>query len=330
MQNLKCSRRAALAAGSLALASLARPAFASEPKAQVAITFDLEMSRNFPAWEDTHWDYEKGNLNDETKRYTLEAARRIKAAGGRMHAFSVARVLEQENVDWLKELAREGHSIGNHTYDHVNVLATRLEDIQFRFQRAPWLLEAKMPPEAIRHNIRLASVALIERLGIEVAGFRTPGGFVTALDGREDLQAMLKDLGFTWVSSKYPAHPVGPPGMEPTAEIYDAIVAAQKQAQPYAYPNGLIEVPMSPISDIGAFRGGRWKLAWFLESIRRGLGWAIENRACYDFLCHPSCLYVVDPNFESVELICQMVKDAGAKAEIVDCGTLAKRAEGRS
>ena len=36
-------------------------------KALIAITLDLEMSRNFPVWDDMHWDYEKGNLNDETK-----------------------------------------------------------------------------------------------------------------------------------------------------------------------------------------------------------------------------------------------------------------------
>ena len=36
------------------------------------------MSSNFPAWEETHWNYEKGNLNDETKNYTVEACRRVK------------------------------------------------------------------------------------------------------------------------------------------------------------------------------------------------------------------------------------------------------------
>ena len=38
---------------------------------------------------------------------------------------------------------------------------------------------------------------------------------------------------------------------------------AQEQAQPFAYPDGLVEIPMSPISDVGAFRtlkGGRWVL----------------------------------------------------------------------
>lgn len=48
---------------------------AESDKALIAITLDLEMSRNFPKWETTHWDYEKGNLNDETKRYAVEAAR---------------------------------------------------------------------------------------------------------------------------------------------------------------------------------------------------------------------------------------------------------------
>ena len=74
-------------------------------QALVAITLDLEMSRNFPVWTDTHWDFEKGNLNDETKRYTVEACRRVKAAGGVVHCFAVGRVFEQESVDWLKEIA---------------------------------------------------------------------------------------------------------------------------------------------------------------------------------------------------------------------------------
>ena len=74
---------------------------------------------------------------------------------------------------------------------------------------------------------------------------------------------------------------------------------------------------MNPISDIGAFRGGRWKLEWFLEATRRGVAWAIENRASYDFLSHPSCLYVTDPKFETIEMICKMVADASDRAEIV-------------
>src|SRR5436189_6332173 len=96
---------------------------AEADKALIAITLDLEMSRNFPTWEQTHWDYEKGNLNDQTKRYTALACKRVKDHGGLLHCFAVGRTLEQEDVDWLKDIARAGHPVGNHTYDHVNIKA---------------------------------------------------------------------------------------------------------------------------------------------------------------------------------------------------------------
>jgi len=325
------SRRQFLAAGVAAGGSLilgkshaaAEPAKAkTERKAQIAITLDLEMSRNFPVWEELRWDYEKGNLNEETKRYTLEACRRVKAHGGVLHCFAVGRVLEQENVDWLKQIVQEGHPLGNHTYDHVNVSATRPEDIQFRFRRAPWLIEGKPPAEVIRENIRLASVALKERIGIVPSGFRTPGGFANGLVDRPDIQQMVLDLGFKWVSSKYPPHALGEAGKQPGAAEFEAIVAAQAKAQPFVYPTGLIELPMNPVSDVTVFRS-RWKKAAFLEGVRRGVEWAIANGAVYDFLSHPSCLYVTDPNFEAIEMICGMVDKAKDRAEIVSLDAIA-------
>lgn len=298
---------------------------AESDKALIAITLDLEMSRNFPDWETTHWDYEKGNLNDETKRYAVEAARRVKKAGGVLHFFAVGRVFEQENVDWLKEIVLAGHPVGNHTYDHVNVTATKPEDLQFRFKRSPWLLRGLSVPEAIRDNIAITNTALKTRLGINPAGFRTPGGFANGLRDQPAVRAMLRDLGFDWVSSLYPPHPYGDPMQEPTPAVLDGIVAAQAKAQPFVYPDGLIEVPMSPISDIGAFRSGRWKLDWFLQAIRLAVESAIEHRTVFDFLAHPSCLYAVDPEFKAIELICDLVRKAGDRAAIVDLGTIARR-----
>src|SRR5262249_49091510 len=119
----KLCRRAFLASAAGGVLLAAAPP--RRRKAQVAITFDLEMSRNFPTWEQTHWDYEKGNLDAPTRRYTTEAARRVRRAGGVLHCFVVGRVLEQADVDWLRDLALAGHPLGNHTYDHVNVKATR-------------------------------------------------------------------------------------------------------------------------------------------------------------------------------------------------------------
>ena len=294
-------------------------------KALIAITLDLEMSRNFPKWEDTHWDYEKGNLDDAAKKYTLGVCRRVKEAGAVTHLFAVGRVFEQTDVGWLKDLARDGHPIGNHTYDHVNVLAKKPEDIQFRFRRSPWLIEGRTPEQVIVENIRLTTVALKTRIGVDPVGFRTPGGFADGLAARPDVRKWLIDLGFTWVSSKYPAHPMTEPGKEPPEEMLKAIVAAQEKAQPFRYPDGLVEVPMSPVSDIGAFRNGRWNLDWFLTAIRRAVEWSIEKRAVFDFLAHPSCLGVLDPEFKTVEMILDLVKRADGKAVIVGLEAIAQR-----
>jgi hypothetical protein len=326
------TRRRFLAAASAAagLGALGRGVSAGAAdggRALIAITLDLEMSRNFPTWDDTHWDFEKGNLNAETRAYTVEACRRVKAAGGLLHCFAVGRVFEQENVDWLKRIVAAGHPVGNHTYDHVNVLARRPEEIQFRFQRAPWLIEGRSPEDVIRDNIHLATAAIKARLGVEPAGFRTPGGFAEGLRNRPDIRATLRAQGFTWVSSVYPQHQVSPPLQKPGAEVFDSILKAQAAAQPFAYPDGLVEVPMSPISDIGAFRGGRWKLDWFLQAIRLGVERAIEHGAAFDFLGHPSCLYVTDPEFRTIELICDLVRQAGDRAALVSLDRLASLAK---
>jgi hypothetical protein len=325
---MKPTRREMLAGAAAAVAGAAvLPAFAAEkPRAQVAITLDLEMARNFPRWDDSHWDYEKGNLNDEMKAYALEAARRVKAAGGVIHFFLVARALEQENVDWLKQLVKEGHRIGNHTYDHIFLLAKTREEIQFRFKRCPWLIEGRDVADVIRENIAMANKAIKSRLGVDAAGFRTPGGFATGLVGREDLQKMLLDLGFKWVSGKYPMHKVGEVGRAPTQDVLDDIVKQQSAAQPFKYPTGLIEVPMAPISDIGAFRNGRWPLESFLQAIHAGVNWAIENGGVYDFLAHPACLYVTDPKFQAIDLICALVKQANDRAQLADLDAIARRA----
>ena len=294
-------------------------------KAQICLTLDLEMSRHYPQRGMMEWDFQKGNLDDATKQYAVKAGQMVRERGGIIHYFCVGRVLEQASVAWLKQLAETGHPIGNHTYDHVNVKATTVPAVQFRFQRAPWLAGGRKPAQLIRDNIRLADTALSMRAGIKSRGFRTPGGFHSALDDRPDVQKMLQELGFTWVSSGYPRHQAVKPFEQPSTDVLDSIVASQAHGQPYIYPGGLVEIPMSPISDVNAFRNGRWKLDWFLEAIRRSVEWAIEHRAVYDFLAHPSCLGIEDPALETMQLICDLVKRNADRAEIVSLDAVAER-----
>ncbi|MBL8815915.1 MAG: polysaccharide deacetylase family protein [Planctomyces sp.] len=304
-------------------AILAGIAQVSQKSARVAVSLDLEMSRNFPNWEDTHWDYEKGNLDDATKAYAVEAARRVKSAGGRIHFFALGQTMEQENIDWLLNLISEGHQIGNHTYDHVNVTASSPDQIQFRFQRSPWLIGGKAPQEVVVENIQLAEKAINHRLGIRPNGFRTPGGFANGLRDRPDLQKLFIDLGYTWVSSLYPPHPTGKAKERPGRDVIQAIVDAQKYAQPFAYPNGLVEVPMSPVSDIGAFRTGRWPVEGFVEALEASIVWAIDNSAVFDFLAHPSCLVSADPEFRAIDAICRLVQSQAPRVEFATLDQIA-------
>src|SRR5579864_4566176 len=159
--------RRAFLAGSVATtmgaaAALSRGRAAAQgEKALIAITLDLEMSRHYPKRGMMEWDFEKGNLDADTKRYAVEAGRRMKerGRGGLIHYFCVGRVLEQPDIGWLKGLSQAGHPIGNHTYDHVNVKAKTLSEAQFRFQRAPWLVRGKTVEKIIRENGETTTLA---------------------------------------------------------------------------------------------------------------------------------------------------------------------------
>jgi hypothetical protein len=303
----------------------------------IAISIDLEMARHYPTWDQTEWDYEKGNLTPEVKQYAREAARRVKAKGGLIHFFAVGRTFEQSDIGWLREIVREEHPVGNHTYDHVNLRAGRLDSVQSRFQRAPWLIAGRTPLEVIAENIRMTSQAIRTRLGVEPAGFRAPGGYREGLSDHPKIQKILLEEGFRWASTKYAGQQKGIPAyspeprpeldVDPPREVFDSVLEAQENSQPSVYPSGLIEVPMCPISDLVAFRMARWKLDYFLRAIREVVEQAIARRQVFVFLGHPSCLCVTDPNFRTVELICDLVRRAAGHARLTDLGTIANRVE---
>ena len=81
---------------------------------------------------------------------------------------------------------------------------------------------------------------------------------------------------------------------------------------------------MSPVSDITAFRAHQWKLDQFLEAIRSAVSWTIEQHAVFDFLAHPSCLYVTDPEFRTIDLICDLVQKSPDQAEFADLKHIAR------
>ncbi len=55
------------------------------------------------------------------------------------------------------------------------------------------------------------------------------------------------------------------------------------------------------------------------------VSWTIEHRAVFDFLLHPSCLDVTDPEFRTIDLICDLVHKSPDKAEIANLDRIARR-----
>ena len=58
--------------------------------------------------------------------------------------------------------------------------------------------------------------------------------------------------------------------------------------------------------------------------VERFVKWAIDMRAVLDLLSHPSIMSVEDPRFETYDLICKLVKDAGDRAAVVGLDTIAQ------
>ena len=88
---------------------------ATTNSAQIAITYDLEMSRHYPKRGNTEWDYQKGNLDQDTKNYSVAAAKIAADNNVRLHFFLVGRVLEQDDISWLHEIHEMGHPSGSHS-----------------------------------------------------------------------------------------------------------------------------------------------------------------------------------------------------------------------
>ena len=188
-----------------------------------------------------------------------------------LHCFAVGRVFEQEDVGWLKGIVaggpprrqphlrprqRAGDAPGGHPVPlPARTLAHRGPGSRRRDPRQRPAghrgHEGAAGPRAGRlphpRRLRRRPARPARRAGdAPRAGLRL---------GQQPLPAPTRRPG-RWRS----------PAPRPTTSI----VRAQAEAQPFAYPDGLIEVPMSPISDIGAFRTGRWRLDWFLKAVRPG------------------------------------------------------------
>lgn len=177
----------------------------------VALSYDLEMCAGYSPVMINH-----GRIMHPLRAYTLGLCDTAEEFGVQLHFFYVVNGLEDPDIQYLHEILQRGHVIDNHTYSHM-------------------LLNY---PDANRLSWELSTAnrALESRLGVRSTVLRGPGGLPTGLDRIPTNQEIILANGFSWVSSH----------MESTMGKYGNAhdIAAPARLQPYAYPSGLIEIPI--------------------------------------------------------------------------------------
>lgn len=262
----------------------------------------VEMCTNFPYWT-SQWNHLKGALDDDSKHYVLKMHEVARSYGVPLYFLLVGSSLEDPDIDYMKQLVAAGHEVGNHTYTHLNVKAKTIESLQAVYANAPWRAHGRTPLQVIHDEVRATNAAIRERLGVTVTGFGTPGAFSTGLHDVTEVQALLKEEGFTHVTSHY-LHP-SPRGAKrpPLAQVEAALRKNIDKLQPYRYPNGLLEIAPMALTDIAAFRVldlDRWE---YVRLLKTAIDHAHANRYILSLAFHPPAMAARDPHCDVLDTV---------------------------
>ena len=288
----------------------------ADARCAVALSYDLEMCAGYSPVGVNH-----GRIMPPLQEYTLALCDTAERFDVQLHFFHVGNGLEVDDIAYLEEIVRRGHIIDNHTYNHVRLSAP--------------------DPAALSEELSLTNRRLGDRLGIASTVLRGPGGEPGGIDGLEANQQVVLDNGFRWVSCHFDVT------MGKYSLDYDA--AAAGRLQPYAYPTGLIEIPMHGFLDriyFDYFRNvddGAF-LTWRLESGHEPVpdgwvcpwtapgsldDWIAYNLAAFDYaydhrllwvpVWHPYSHYLHDPDNRALPAL---LEHARAKLEPALIGTV--------
>ena len=268
-------------------------------RSAMVLTFDHEMCTNFP-YRNSIWDHRKGEIDAETRAYTLQQNAIAARHSVKLTYFLVAAALEDADIAHLQQMVRDGHEIGNHTYSHVNVTATSVDDLRGIYASQPARIGEREPRTVIVDEIRAADALIVSKLGVKPSGFRTPYGFTDGLDQQLWLRSALLEQGFTYASSRYYGWDLWDERLA-DAGIEDArLLADLRAAQPYVHADGLWEFPIATPTDCHVFRPWRWSVARWVELVKRLIDLSYEHGLLLDLCCHPSILAACDPDHATI------------------------------
>lgn len=255
----------------------------------IALSYDLEMCGGYQPDNVNH-----GRLFPELQEYALDLCGVAEDFGVRLHFFYVGNGFE-ETFDCLKSILDRGHVIDNHTYSHLSLIT---DDV-----------------ETLDDELALTNRLFEERLGWKSTLLRGPGGYRNGLDDKPENQEAILKNGFRWVSCRHDS-------TRPDDRQY--VLQNAEVDTPYAYPTGLVEIPLTGYTDRTFFdrhknvepsayeawkreEGGKpvaagWRAPWtspdaldeWIAYLREAIDYAYERRLLWVPVWHPLTHYLHD------------------------------------
>lgn len=282
----------------------------------VALSYDLEMCAGYSPDGVNH-----GRIMKPAQDYAVRLCDSAERFEVQLQFFFVGNGFDVSDVEYLKNIVRRGHIIDNHTYSHLRLTTPDVEKLDA--------------------ELALTNRLLAERLDSASEVLRGPGGEPEGLNGREANQRAILKNGFRWVTCHMDTT-MGKDGLD-----HDA--AAPSRLTPYAYPTGLIEIPIQGWMDRAYFDRFRcvdgeayaeWRSEYGHKPVPEGWtcpwtdraaldGWIDYNLAAFDFAYengllwvptwHPYSHYLHDPENRALPAL---LEHARSKPRKVHLGTV--------
>lgn len=183
----------------------------------VSFTYDLEMCMGY-----SPVGINNGRIIEPVQQYSIDLCKIANEYSAKLHFFYVCNGFETMKYQYLKDILDLGHDIDSHTYDHQPV--------------------ATCAPEVLDEQLRKANEALLKYLGISPIILRGPVGYK---DGMKDIchenRMVILNNGFQYITGEIRTDELTTPREKWNSLLIDA--------QPYQYPEGLVEIPITGWTD---------------------------------------------------------------------------------
>jgi len=227
-----------------------------------------------------------GHLNEDVLDYIRMLVEVAEDYGVKLQFFIQGNTFEDPVEPWI-EIVNKGHAVDQHTYSHISLLDTPLDEIKLEIVKTKRLIE--------------------DRLKTENIGLRGPGGYLYGLKDRENVQRIILEAGIKFVSTQNVYFPPGEhPLFTPATDKRSIEIIAH--IQPYYYNTGLLEIPFCCYQDRQYFdidMGGdpRRPVEEWVKYLKQAIDFVYNHGLLLSLTLHPSTSFKHDPEGKHIKEI---------------------------